>query len=295
MSSYKSSSSPSISVIVAVFNRVESLQRCIDSVTSQTYLNKELIIIDGGSTDGTVEILKANDRQITYWESERDRGIYHAFNKALAQAKGDWIYFLGSDDYLWDIHSLSNIAQKLENIKDTNVLLAYGKVAIDTQGGDVLQVINKPWQEIQNLFLQGCYICHQGVFHHKSLFEKHGQFDESFPITGDYELLLRELKFKDSQPLFIPDITVAAMQTGGFSTSPQHRIAILQEYAKARKKNQVLVFLPLAWVWGYVKALIWLTLKNTLSDRTVNSIADTYRSLTGRVPIWSKISQGENP
>jgi glycosyltransferase involved in cell wall biosynthesis len=288
-------SNPLISVIIAVFNRSESLQHCIDSVAFQTYPNKELIVIDGGSTDGTVDILKSNDEKITYWESEEDRGIYHAFNKALIQAKGDWIYFLGSDDYLWDDQSLSNIAKTLGNIVDPNVRLVYGKVAIVSPNGDVLQVINKPWNQIKNLFLQGCCMCHQGIFQHKSLFEKHGQFDESFLITGDYELLLRELKIKESQPLFIPDVTVAAMQTGGFSSSPQHRISILQEYARARKKNNVLVLFPSVWLWSYVKSLLWLMLVNTFSDKTVNYIADRYRSLTGRVPIWLKISQSENP
>ncbi len=258
--SYKSSSSPSISVIVAVFNRVESLQRCIDSVTSQTYLNKELIVIDGGSTDGTVEILEANDRQITYWESEGDRGIYHAFNKALNHAQGDWIYFLGSDDYLWDEQSLSNVAKELENINGENLRLVYGKVAIVSQSGDVVQVVNKPWHQIKDMFLRGCFICHQGVFHHKSMFEKHGQFDESFVISGVYELLLRELKHKNAEALFLPNVTVAAMQTGGYSTSPQHRISILQEYSRARKKNNVLVPFSFAWLWGYTKALIWLIL-----------------------------------
>jgi len=291
--SHSSSSTPLISVIVAAFNRSASLQRCIDSVAHQTYPHKELIIIDGGSTDGTVDVLNANNQKIAYWESERDRGIYHAFNKALNHAKGDWIYFLGSDDYLWDTQSLNNIAQEIKNIKDKNIRLVYGKVAIVSQNGNVLQTINKPWRQIKHLFLQGCYICHQGVFHHKSLFEKHGKFDEAFPITGDYELLLRELKSKENQPLFLPNITVAAMQTGGYSSSPQHRITILQEYATARRKNHVIVF-PRVWLWSYIKALIWLMLMNTFNKKIVNYIADRYRLLTGRVPIWGKISQSEN-
>lgn len=289
---HKLSSEPLISIIVAVYNRATSLQRCIDSVASQTYANKELIIIDGGSTDGTVDILKANAPKITYWESERDRGIYHAFNKALTQAKGEWIYFLGSDDYLWDAQTLNTIVDELKNIKNENVKVVYGKVAIVSQTGDVLQVINQPWQQVKKLFLQGCYICHQGVFQHQSLFAQHG-FDESFPISGDYELLLRELKSPRSQPIFLSDITVAAMQTGGYSTSPQHRIKILQEYARARRKNRVLVF-PLVWLWSYTKAAIWLVLMKTFSKQTVTYIADRYRSFTGRVPIWSKITQSEN-
>ncbi len=108
-------------------------------------------------------------------------------------------------------------------------------------------------------------------------------------------MLLRELKSKDNQPLFLPDVTVAAMQTGGYSTSPQYRIAILQEYAKARRKSHVLVLFPISWFWSYVKAVIWLILMNTFNKKTVSYIADRYRVLTGRVAIWDKISQSENP
>src|SRR5665647_574950 len=92
---------PLITIIVAVYNGAKTLQRCVDSVSDQTYLNKELIIIDGGSKDGTIDILMANNDKITYWQSEPDSGIYNAWNKALGHANGDWIYFLGSDDYLW--------------------------------------------------------------------------------------------------------------------------------------------------------------------------------------------------
>jgi glycosyltransferase involved in cell wall biosynthesis len=74
-----------ITIIVAVLNGRETIRQCIESVNNQTYLYKELIIIDGGSTDGTVEILKDNNDKIAYWESKPDRGIYHAFNKAIIQ------------------------------------------------------------------------------------------------------------------------------------------------------------------------------------------------------------------
>ena len=100
----------SFSIIVAVFNRVKTLQSCIDSIFAQDYSDKQIIIIDGGSNDGTVELLKVNDKKIDYWESEPDRGIYHAFNKGIKHAKGDWIYFLGSDDYFWSHHTLSIVA-----------------------------------------------------------------------------------------------------------------------------------------------------------------------------------------
>ncbi|MDA3897412.1 MAG: glycosyltransferase [Desulfobacteraceae bacterium] len=93
---------PKISIIVVVFNGAQTLERCLYSVVHQIYPCKELIIMDGGSTDGSVELLKRYDSQIKYWESKPDRGIYHAWNKALEHAEGEWICFIGSDDFFFD-------------------------------------------------------------------------------------------------------------------------------------------------------------------------------------------------
>src|SRR5690606_34585060 len=93
---------PRFSVVISVFNGAKTLQKCLDSVAGQTYAARELIVIDGGSTDGTQQILRHNAGRLAYWVSEPDRGTYHAWNKALAQASGDWSCFLGADDYLWE-------------------------------------------------------------------------------------------------------------------------------------------------------------------------------------------------
>ena len=106
-------STPLISVIIAVFNGVKTLQQCINSVIQQNYKNIELIVIDGGSSDGTIDLLVLNSRDITYWISEADRGIYNAWNKALEQAHGDWICFLGADDFLWDEQVLVRMVSEL--------------------------------------------------------------------------------------------------------------------------------------------------------------------------------------
>ena len=90
----ESESQTSFTVIIAVYNNVESLERCIKSFVDQDYAKKELIIIDGKSTDGTVDIIRNNHDNIAYWESEPDRGIYHAFNKGVSHAKGKWVIFL---------------------------------------------------------------------------------------------------------------------------------------------------------------------------------------------------------
>lgn len=283
-------SRPLISIIVAVYNNAVTLQRCIDSVASQSYPHKELVIIDGGSTDGTVEIIKRNSDKIDCWVSEPDRGIYHAFNKGLDRTKGDWIYFLGSDDYLWDNYTLSRVSEQLINIVDINCesRLVYGKVARVSPQGDVLEIVNQPWSQVQRSFLQLSSICHQGVFHKRTLFEVHGQFDESFSIAGDYELLLRELKNKDSSPIFLPELIIAGMQLLGVSSCPKSRILTLREIAEARSKNNLVVLLPLKWLFSYVKAIIWLVLLSTLPDKLTIYIADFYRNLTGRASVWNK-------
>jgi glycosyltransferase involved in cell wall biosynthesis len=104
---------PLFTIIVAVLNNKEFLERCIESVNNQTYPHKELIIIDGGSTDGTVDILKDNDDRIAYWESKTDCGIYHAWNKALDHAHGECICFAGADDYFYNLQTLENIVPHL--------------------------------------------------------------------------------------------------------------------------------------------------------------------------------------
>lgn len=93
---------PIVSIIVSVLNGKTTLQQCIDSVERQTYPNRELIVIDGGSRDGTLELLAENGGKISAWVSAPDRGIYNAWNKGLALAQGKWICFLGADDFFWE-------------------------------------------------------------------------------------------------------------------------------------------------------------------------------------------------
>lgn len=278
---------PLISVIVAVFNGAQTLQRCIDSVADQTYPHKELIIMDGGSTDGTVDILRVNDDKIAYWKSEPDRGIYHAWNKALDQVKGDWICFLGSDDYFWQLDVLERMREHLVKAASAKICVVYGQVAVVTDQGKVLQIIGKPWEKVQKRFLQIMTIPHTGLMHHKSLFELHGKFDEGFQITGDYELLLRELKVKKAE--FTPNVIVTGMQRGGVSANPANYIQSLKEIARARHKNKVIIMIPVQWMWSYVKAVGRVFLIRLVGDKGAGCLADFYRWLTGRPRYWTKV------
>ena len=227
-------SAPLISIIVAVFNGVKTLQQCIDSVAKQTYPNKELIIIDGGSNDGTVDLLRLNQEHITYWISEPDSGIYNAWNKGLTQAQGEWICFLGADDFIWDSQVLERLSTRLEKLP-ASIHVAYGQIMLISADGESLYAAGEPWQKIKERFKQVMCIYHQGVMHRRGLFQQNGKFDESFQIAGDYELLLRELKTSDA--VFIPDIIIVAMRREGISSKPANTLLTMRELRRAQQMH----------------------------------------------------------
>jgi glycosyltransferase involved in cell wall biosynthesis len=270
---------PFISVVVAVSNAVDLLGRCIDSVAGQTYPHKELIIIDGGSVDGTKDVIEAHARRIAHWESERDRGIYHAWNKALKVVRGDWVYFLGADDYFIDEQVLARVAPYLKG-GATNARILYGCVNLVRRDGSVIGTFGEPWS--RSNFFQLMSLHHQGVFHHRSLFLERGCFNEEFRIAGDYELLLRELKSYD--PVFIPDVTVAAMQFGGMSSDGRLALETLREIKRARDMNGVTVIAPL-WRWALVKAYARRILSCLFGQAWTKVMVNWYRRLTFRSSV----------
>ena len=277
-------SAPLISVIVAVFNGVKTLQQCIDSVAKQTYPNKELIIIDGGSNDGTVDLLRLNQEQISYCVSEPDQGIYNAWNKGLTQAQGEWICFLGADDFFWDLQVLERIAKQLERLPAT-INVAYGQIMLINTDGENLYSVGEAWEKIKDRFKQVMCICHQGVMHRRGLFEQYGKFDESFHITGDYELLLRELKTSDA--VFIPDIIIVAMRQGGISSKPVNTLLAMRELRRAQRMHGQL--LP-GWIWlmAMVRVYIRLLLWNSIGEQMTRKLIDLGRRITGRPSYWTK-------
>jgi glycosyltransferase involved in cell wall biosynthesis len=221
---------PLISVVVAVLNGAATVQRTLDSVFGQRYAAKELIVIDGASTDGTTAILDQNSARLAYWESERDRGVYHAWNKALQHVSGDWICFLGADDQLAEADVLSRLAPHLARASSI-ARVAYAQIRLESGG----TLIGGPWDAVRPAFWRGMAIPHQATFHHTDLFAQRGNFDESFRIAGDYELLLRELVHRD--PVFVPGVIAVEMGTSGLSSRPGNRVLRITEFERARRMH----------------------------------------------------------
>lgn len=275
---------PLITIIISNLNGSETLQQCIDSVADQTYKNKELIIIDGDSRDGSVDLLKENDRKITYWISEIDKGIYNAWNKGLVKANGDWICFLGSDDYFWDVEVLQRLVQFLNCIPD-DIRVAYGQEMLLTKNGETLYKVGKPWDQVKSKFHKYMSIPHVGLMHRRTFFERNGIFDESFLIAGDYELLLRELKSGDAA--FIP-IIIAGSRQGGISCNSGNSFTLLREVRRAQLKNGFYMpsfVLLMAFIRLLIRKVVWYC----FGECRARKLLDIWRSVIGLPKYWTKI------
>lgn len=226
---------PKVSVVMAVFNAVNTLRQALDSALGQQGVSVDLVVMDGGSTDGSVAILEEYADRLGYWESARDRGIYHAWNKALTHVRGEWVHFLGADDRYWDRHALARLAAKGGCADMQGLGLIYGQVAMLDEHGRAFAVLGKPWPALADHVLDKMPFPHPGVLHGRKLFERYGGFDESFRIAGDYEWFCRVLQHE--QALYVPDALVVGMALGGASTDPRKLAAVAGENRRARQKN----------------------------------------------------------
>lgn len=223
---------PLISVITVVFNGEKYLEKSILSVINQDYNAIEYIIIDGASTDNTLNIIKQYADKVDYWLSEPDNGIYHAFNKGVQRATGDWICFLGSDDFFWQQDALSFL---VSGLLDTHCRLVHGQIAILNDNDDILLISGESWDKAKAKLYSRMSLPHPALLHHKSWFSDYGLFDENFKIAGDYEMILRG---KNESVLFIP-IIVAGMRDGGISSNFKNINIILSETRRAQLKNGI--------------------------------------------------------
>jgi glycosyltransferase involved in cell wall biosynthesis len=227
---------PKISVITVVRNGEAHIEDTIRSVARQTYRNIEYIIIDGKSTDSTLDIIRKHEKNIDQWISEPDGGIYDAMNKGVRMSTGDWTLFINADDYL---ASDDTIEKAVAYLRGSVSQVVYGHVVFVYPSGSELKQ-GVAWDRIAYEFRNiSMRLPHQGTFHGKKLFD-HGLFDTNFRILGDYDLLLRYLKNND--PVFIP-VTIAKMRAGGISDTAS-KVKLLKEARKAQLKNGIYRTLP---------------------------------------------------
>jgi glycosyltransferase involved in cell wall biosynthesis len=192
---------PRISVITPSYNQGQFIEETIRSVLLQGYPNFEYIIIDGGSTDNSIEIIKKYENYLTYWVSEPDQGQSHAINKGFARATGQILNWLNSDDW-FDKNAFSLVANKLGGPSDVEVI--YGDCFLTNSQGKEHRIYTTHEFSVSDLILRN-FIGQPTVFFRKELWEKYGGINESLVFALDYELWLRwaleNVSFK-----YIPEI-----------------------------------------------------------------------------------------
>ena len=199
---------PLVTVVTAVFNGRQYLAACLESVLRQDYPNIEHVVIDGGSKDGTLDVLRQYGDRIAYWKSEPDNGVYDAWNKGLAEARGEWVCFLGADDEFLP-----------------GAISAYMKLAANNPGAEYMSARERwvhpsgyerirggPWT--WRRFSRWNCVAHVGSMHRRILFDRLGVYDLSFGTAADYELLLRA---RDALRTAYMPITVVMMRGGGMT------------------------------------------------------------------------------
>ncbi|MDB5005919.1 MAG: glycosyltransferase [Mucilaginibacter sp.] len=212
---------PLISIITIVYNADKRLEQTILSVIKQSYGKIEYIIIDGGSWDQTIDIIKKYENKISYWKSEPDKGIYDAMNKGINVAKGEWIYFLGAGDILFDV--LHKITPAFIN-KNT---IYYG----DVYKLDELKVYNG---RFSGLKLAVKNICHQAIFYPRSVFKKFG-YNLKYKMQADHDLNMR--CFGDSDFIFKYIPVIISLYEGAGISAFNPDIAFFEDKLDIIKNN----------------------------------------------------------
>jgi glycosyltransferase involved in cell wall biosynthesis len=268
-----------ISIIIATLNASTCLSRCLDSIIEQTLCPSQVIVQDGQSTDGTIEILHRYEHRlgkVLNWRSEPDQGIADAWNRALSRTDGEWILFLGADDQLASSYSLYKASSILDKTFP-GYRIAYGDIAMTASDGRELQIIGQPWTTMRRRFRRSLScLQHQAIFHHRSFFHSHGRYDTSLRICSDQELLLRGLATEDA--LYLEDLIVTRMSTGGLSTQRKHVVLINKELLRIQSRHRKVP----PWdelYWKLLKAHAIKVLHTIGGERLAKQGVNLYRTL----------------
>ncbi|MBO7489158.1 MAG: glycosyltransferase [Bacteroidales bacterium] len=214
-----------LSIITINYNNLSGLQKTIDSVIAQTFKDYEWIVIDGGSTDGSKELLEKNQSHFAYWCSEPDKGVYNAMNKGLSQAHGEYVQFLNSGDWLYEKKTIEKIFSQINNQYE----IFYG---------DTILAYSDGWQnpivypdELGFYYFPYNSLCHQAIFYRRSLFDNN-YFDESYTIVSDWAMNLK-LLFKGATFKHINQFIVY-YDMGGISSiaDPKHHNERMDAFSK---------------------------------------------------------------
>ena len=209
-----------LSIITVNRNNADGLRKTIESVVSQTYTDFEYIIIDGASTDGSVDIIKEYADRITYWVSEPDIGIYNAMNKGILKAKGEYLQFLNSGDWLVD----EDVIDRIYQLEQESVDIITGDW-INSQEGSIFELVKSPaYYRVQKHEIISLNDLYNGTLHHpvslikKELFDRYGLYDEDLKIVADWFFFLKVVGLNGAKVQYV-DLAIAYFDISGISST----------------------------------------------------------------------------
>ena len=226
-----------ISIITVSFNSAKTIKETIESILIQDYNNIEYIIIDGGSSDETIDIVKSYSEKISYFISEKDNGIYDAMNKGIKAATGDIVGILNSDDFYPNSFVLSNVAKSFKKYNCDAVYgdLVYVKEKDTTQIKRYWQAGNYNTSKIKN----GWMLPHPTFFVKKVMYDRYGLYNTDLKSAADYEMILKLLYKENISVHYIPMILVKMRMGGASNSTFLNRIRANKEDGLAWTKNQL--------------------------------------------------------
>ncbi|MCS5489190.1 glycosyltransferase family 2 protein [Algoriphagus limi] len=226
-----------VSIITVTYNSALTLQDTIDSVASQDYPDIEYIVVDGGSQDGTVELIQKNQDTISQWISEPDNGLYDAMNKGIRMATGDVVGIINSDDFY---HRPDSISQIVNAFQEFGTQCVYGDIRfVNPKNLEKTVRYYSSGRFAKHKFKRGIIPAHPTFFTYKKNFEKYGYYRTDYQIAADFELLVRFLHKHHLSHHYLP-LDIMKMRTGGLSTrSWKSTLIINQEDLRACLENGV--------------------------------------------------------
>jgi glycosyltransferase involved in cell wall biosynthesis len=213
-----------LSIITINYNNCHGLERTINSVIHQTYNDFEYILIDGGSADKSIDVIKRYSERLTHWLSEPDKGIYHAMNKGITLAKGEYLLFLNSGDYLINENILQTIFVELVNDP-----IIYGNGLLETKTGKYLKMEIPAKLDLD--YFSGASLFHPSTFIKKSLFETYGLYNESLKIVSDWEFFIKAIMLNNEIARKI-SFEIAVVEDDGISRKKENTRLLQQEIRK---------------------------------------------------------------
>ncbi len=272
---------PVISVVTVVRNGEHSLEQTIQSVLQQTYGAIEYIVIDGASTDGTLDIIKKYERKIAYWISEPDKGIYDAMNKGISASSGELINLLNADDYL-EPNAVELVVAKYLDMRKSAIIYGHA-FAVDDRYSVKAPLFSRP------AYWLGMTINHQSMFVHRKIYESIGLYDIQYRAAADYDFLVRS--FRNNVPFELVEACIVNYRNSGVSfTSTRHReesnIINKKQFGTWSKKRWAFIMFNYAWM--PVKLSLRTFLYEIIGVKRTRMLISLYKKIFFSKPGWKQ-------